>query len=127
MDLLIRLLLPLLMGLLKTMESGHQIRTMNHVEQGVELRFDLPICVMQRLKEDGVARQKETAQAGLFIDHQFDQAVAVEDDDVGAIYCARTLLNALQAVTEDGSENSGCCNRQGKGEEQGPAIEPRVH
>src|SRR5260370_3229443 len=113
MDLLIRLLIPLLMGLLKTMESGHQIRTMNHVEQGVELRFDLPICVMQRLKEDRVARQKETAQAGLFIDHQFDQAIAVKNDDVGAIDRSHTLLNTFQPVAEDERQNTEACCWQG--------------
>src|ERR1700730_17416756 len=127
MDLPIRLLLPLLMGLLKTMESGYLIRTMNHGEQGVELGLDLLICVMQRLKEDRVARQKETAQSGLFIDHQFDEAVGVEDDYVGAIDCARTLLNAFEAVAEDESQNSECCNRQGKETEQESAIEPRFH
>jgi CHASE3 domain sensor protein len=37
----------------------------------------------------------------------------VEDDDVGAIHRARTLLNALQAVAEE--------------TEQKPAIEPRFH
>jgi hypothetical protein len=82
---------------------------------------------MQRLKEDWVAGQKETAKAGFFIDHQFDQPVAVEDDHVGAIYCARTLLNALQAVAEDESQNSECCDRQGKETEQKSAIEPRFH
>ena len=127
MDLLICLLLPLLMGVLKTMQSGHLVGAVNHGEQGVELGFDLFVCLMQRLKEDRVARQKETAQAALFIDYQFDQAVAVEDDDVGAVDCARTLLNAFEAVAENESQNSECGNRQGKKTEQESAIEPRFH
>src|SRR5260370_38784505 len=127
MDLLICLLLPLLMGVLKTMQSRHLIGTVNHGEQGVELGFDLLICVMQRLKEDRVARQKEAAQTGLFIDHQFDEGVGVEDDDVGAIHGVRALLNALQAIAEDESQNSECCNRQCKETEQESAIEPRFH
>jgi hypothetical protein len=67
---------------------------------------------LQRLKEDGVARQNEAAQTSLFIDHQFDQAVGVENDDISAIYCARTLLNALQTIPEEESQNSKCCNRE---------------
>ena len=127
MDLLMRLLLPLLMGVLKTMQSCHLVGTVNHGEQGVELGFDLLICGLQRLKEGRVARQKETTQAGLFIDHQFDQAVGVENDDVGAIDSGGTLLNALQAVAEDESQNSQCCDRQGKETKQKSAIEPRFH
>ncbi len=111
MDLLICLLLPLLVGVLKTMQPCHLVGTVNHGEQGVELGFDLLICIVQRLKEDWVSRQKVAAQAGLFVDHQFDEAVGVENDDVGAIDCARALLNALQAVAEDESQNSECCNR----------------
>ena len=125
MDLLIGLLLPLLMGFLKTMQSCHLIGTLNHGEQGVEFGFDLFVCLMQRLKEDRVARQQETAQTGLFVDHQFDQAVGVEDDDVGTIHGACTVLNALQTVAEDESQDSECCNRQCKKTEQKPAIEPR--
>src|ERR1700712_1003267 len=127
MDLLICLSLPLLVGLLKAMQSCHLVGTVNHAEQDVELGFNLLICALQRLKEDRVARQKEAAQASLFIDYQFDQAVCVENDDVRAIHCARTLLNALQAVAEDESQNSKCCNRQCKKTEQKPAIEPRFH
>jgi hypothetical protein len=99
------------MGLLKTVQPCYLVGTVNHGEQSVELRFDLLICVMQRLKEDRVARQKEAAQAGLFVDHQFDKAVSVEYDDVGAIDCARTPLNAPQTIAEDESQNSECCNR----------------
>ena len=127
MDLLIRLLLPLPMSVLKTMQSGHLIGTVDQVEEGVELGFNLLICGSQRLKEDRVARQKETAQTGLFIDYQFDQAVGVENDDVSAIHCFRALLNTLQAIPEDESQNSKCCNRQYKETEQKPAIEPRFH
>src|SRR5882757_4164975 len=115
------------MGVLKTMQSRDLVGTVNQGEQGGELRFDLLIGFVQRLKEDRVARQQETAQAGLFIDHQLDQAVAVEDDNVGAIHRARTLLDALQAVAEDESKNSKCSDRQCKETEQKPAIEPRFH
>jgi hypothetical protein len=86
---------------------------LNHGEQEVELGCDLFVCLMQRLKEDRVARQKETAQAGLFVDYQLDQTVAVEEDYVGAIHRARTLLNAFEAEAEDQSQNSERCNRQG--------------
>ena len=127
MDLLMGLLLPLPMRVLKTMQSRHLIGTVNHAEQGDELRPDLLIGLVQRLKEDRVAGQQETAHAGLLINHQLGQAVAVEDDDVGAIHCARTLLDALQAVAEDESKNSKCCDGQGKETEQKPAIEPRFH
>jgi hypothetical protein len=115
------------MGVLKTMQPCHLIGTLNHAEEGVELGFDLLIGVVQRLKEDRVARQQETAQAGLFINHQLDQAVAVEDDNVGAIHGTRTLLDALQAVAEDESKNSKRCDGQGEETEQKPAIEPRFH
>src|SRR5260370_41797800 len=113
MDLLICLLLPLLMGVLKTMQSRHLIGTVNHGEQGVELGFDLLICVMRRLKEDRVARQKEAAQTGLFIDHQFDEAVGVEDDDVVAIHGGCALLKALQPRADEESPNSEGLNRPG--------------
>jgi len=83
----------------------------DHGEQGVELGFDLLICVMQRLKEERVPRQKEAAQTGLFVNHQFGEAVGVENNDVGAIDGACTFLNAPQAVTEDESQSSECCNR----------------
>ena len=89
-----------------SLEDDAALRPGRDGEQGVELGFDLLICIVQRLKEDWVSRQKVAAQAGLFVDHQFDEPVGVENDDIGAIDCARTLLNALQAVAEDESQNS---------------------
>src|ERR1700756_2177238 len=114
MNLLIGFTLPLLMAGLKTLQPRNLIRTVNQTEESLELRFDLLIGLMQRLKEDGIASQKETTQAGLLVDHQFDQAVGVEDDNIGTIDRARTGLNVFQAVTEDESQNSQCCNRQRK-------------
>jgi hypothetical protein len=80
MDLLICLLLPLLVGVLKTVQPGNLVGAVNHGEQGVELGFDLLICVMQRLKEDWVSGQKVATQTGLFVDHQFDEPIGVEND-----------------------------------------------
>ena len=73
------------MGGLKALQSCHLVGTVDHGEQGVEFGLDLSVGLVQGLEEDRIARQKVAAQTGLFVDHQFDQAVGVEDDDVGAI------------------------------------------
>ena len=127
MNLLIGFPLPLLMFGLKTMQPRHLVRAVNQIEESLELSFNLLIGLMQRLKEDGIVSQKETTQTGLLVDHQFDQAVGMENDDVGAIDRARTGLNAFEAVTENESQNSQCCNRQRKKTEQKSAIKLRFH
>jgi len=93
------------------MQPGDLIGTMNHAEESVELWLDLLVRLVKRLQEGWVMGQKEAAQSGLFIHHQFDETVCVEDNDVRTIDCGRALLNAFEAITECESQDSKCCNR----------------
>ncbi len=67
---------------------------------------------MQRLEENRILDDKIAAEAGLFINYQFDQSICMEDDDVGTVDSVCAFLNTLQTVTKDDSKDRECCNRE---------------
>ena len=92
-------------------EDGRPGRAVDQTEQSVEFGLNLLVGFVQRLEKDGISGKEISAQAGLFIDDQFDQAVCVDDDDVGAVDDVRAFLNASQTIAKDKSQDSESCNR----------------
>jgi hypothetical protein len=125
LNLLESFLLPLFVGFLKAMHAIDLAGPLNHGQQSVEFGINLMVRFVQGLEKGGIADEKIAAQAGLFIDDQFDETICVEDDYVGAVDCIGALLNPAQAVSKDESKGSERCNRKNQETKQEPAIEPR--
>ena len=83
-----------------------------HRKQRGELGINLWLCLVQRLEEGRIADKEITAEAGLLINHEFDQSIRMEDDDVRTVNSVSAFLNTLQTITEDDSKDSKCCNRE---------------
>src|ERR1700735_4966806 len=80
----------------------------NKFGQQSELRIELLVGFMKRLQEDRIFGQKESANSGLFIHHEFEEAVGMRDHEVGMIDQTCAPLDILQANAEDkGEEGEG--------------------